>query len=66
MKKSRLIGKEPDAAKDRRQEKGTVENEVLRRYHNEHEFEHTLGYCEGQKPGMLQFMGSWSRTRLND
>ena len=28
--KSRLIGKDPDAEKDRRQEKGTAEDEMVR------------------------------------
>ena len=40
--KSRLIGKDPDAGKDRRQEKkGTTENEMVGWHHplNGHEFE---------------------------
>ena len=31
--KSRLIGKDPDAGKDRRQEKGTPEDEMVRWHH---------------------------------
>ena len=39
--KSRLIGKDPDAGKDRRQEKGTTEVEMAGWHHllNAHEFE---------------------------
>ena len=32
----------------------------------EHELEQTPGDSEGQKPGMLQFMGSQSWTQLSD
>ena len=44
--KSRLIGKDPDAEKDKRQdEKGTTENEMVGWHHrlNGHEFEQTPG-----------------------
>ena len=49
--KSQLIGKDPDAGKDRKQEeKGTREDEMVRWHHrpNGHEFEKTLGDGEGQ------------------
>ena len=49
--KSRLIGKEPDAGKDRRQEaKGMTEDEMVGWHHqlNGWEFEQTLGVCDGQ------------------
>ena len=48
--KSRLIGKDPNAGKDWRQEKkGTTEDEMIGWYHqlNAHEFEQTLGDDEG-------------------
>ena len=43
--KSRLIGKDPDAGKDCRQEKGTTEGGMVGWHHqlNGHEFEQTLG-----------------------
>ena len=68
--KSQIIGKDPDAGKDwRQEEKGMAENEIVRwhQQHNEHEFEQALGDGEGQgslawwrtgKPGMLQSRGS--------
>ena len=62
--KSRLIGKDPDAGKDWRQEKkGTTEDEMLGWHHwlNGHEFAQTPGEIKGQ-PGMLQSKGS-QRTR---
>ena len=49
--KSRLIGKDPDAWKDWRQEaKGTTEDEMVGWHHrlNGHEFEQTPGDGEGQ------------------
>ena len=49
--KSRLIGKDPDAGKDRRQEdKGTTGDEMVgwHHLHNGHEFEQTLADSEGQ------------------
>ena len=49
--KSQLIGKDPDARKDRRQEEeGTREDEMVRWHHrlNGHEFEQSPGYGEGQ------------------
>ena len=48
--KSLLIGKDPDAEKDRWQEKGMTEDQVVGWHHqlNEHEFEQALGDAEGQ------------------
>ena len=49
--KNRLIGKDPDAGKDRRQEeKGTTEDEMIGWHHplNGHEFEQAPGDDEGQ------------------
>ena len=49
--KSRLIGKDPDAGKDfRQEEKGMTEDEMIRWHHrlNGHESEQTLGDGEGQ------------------
>ena len=49
--KSRLIGKDPDAGKDwRQEEKGATEDEMVGWHHllNGHEFEQTLGNSEGQ------------------
>ena len=50
--KSRLIGKDPDAGKDwRQEEKGTTENEMVGWHHrlNGHKFEQTSGDSEGQR-----------------
>ena len=50
--KSWLVGKDPDAGKDwRREEKGTIKDEIVGWHHrlNGHEFEKTLGDCEGQR-----------------
>ena len=49
--KSQLIGKDPDAGKDRGwEEKGATENEMIGWYHrlNGHEFGQTLGDSEWQ------------------
>ena len=57
--KSRLIGKDPDAGKDWRQEdKGMTEDEMVGGHHwfNGHEFEQAPGDGEGQ--GNLTSMGS--------
>ena len=61
--KSQLTGKDPDAGKDRRQEKkGMTENEMVGWHHrlNGHEFEQALGDCEGQGSlaCYIQFMRS--------
>ena len=59
--KSQLVGKDPDAGKDRRQEeKGTTEDEMAG-WHprlNGQEFEQTPGKSEGQGSLVLQSMGS--------
>ena len=50
--KSWLTGKDPDASKDwRQEEKQMTEDEIVGWYHqfNGHEFEQTLGDCEGQE-----------------
>ena len=58
--KSWLIGKDPDAGKDwRQEEKGTTEDEIVGWHHwlDGQEFEQALGDSEGPgKPGMLQFL----------
>ena len=59
-KKSWLIGKDPDAEKDwRQEEKGMTEDEMFGWHHwlDGQEFEQALGVGEG-KPGVLQSMGS--------
>ena len=58
--KSQLIGKDPDAGKDGRQEeKGTTEDEMVEWHHqlNGHEFEQTPGDSEGW--GSLACCGPW-------
>ena len=49
--KNWLIGKDPDAGKDwRQEEKGTTEGEMVRWHHqfDGHEFKQALGFCNGQ------------------
>ena len=58
--KSRLIGKDPDAGKDRRQKKnGTTECQIVGWHHrlNRHEFEQAPGDVEGQ--GSLASCSPW-------
>ena len=58
--KSQLIGKDPDAGKDRRQEKkGMTEDEMVGWHHrlNGPEFEQALGDGEGQ--GSLMCCSPW-------
>ena len=60
--KSWLIGKDPDAGKDwRQEEKGTTEDEMVGWHHwfNGHGFGWTLGVGDGQ--GGLACCGSWGR-----
>ena len=60
--KSQLIGKEPDAGKDwRQEEKGTTEDEIVGWHHwlNRHEFEKAPGDSEGQ--GSLACCSPWGR-----
>ena len=68
--KSRLIGKDPDAGKDwRQEEKATTEDQMFGWHHrlNGHEFEQLLGDGEGQ--GSLGCCSPWvakSGTRLSN
>ena len=60
--KSWLIGKDPDAGRDwRQEEKQTIEDEMIGRHHwlNGHEFEWTPGVFDGQ--GGLACCSSWGR-----
>ena len=60
--KNWLIGKDPDAGKDwRQEEKGTIEEEMIGWHHwlDGHEFEQAPGVDDGAgKPDVLQSMGS--------
>jgi len=58
--KSWLTGKDPDAGKDWRREKGTTKNEMVGWHHrlNGHEFVQTPGDSEGQ--GSLACCSPWS------
>ena len=51
LMQSQLTGKDPAAGKERRQEKGTTEDEMVGRHHqlNGHESEQTPGDGEGQE-----------------
>ena len=68
--KNRLIGKDSEAGKDwRREEKGTIEDEMVGWYHqlNGHEFEPASGVGDGQ--GSLARFSPWvakSQTQLSD
>ena len=65
--KSRLIGKDLDAGKDRRQkEKGTTEDEMVGWHHrlNGHEFGQALGDGEGQ--GSLACGSPWGHRVRHD
>ena len=57
--KNWLIGKDPDAGKDWRQEKGLTEDEMIDRHHwfNGHEFEQAPGVGDGQ--GSLVSCSPW-------
>ena len=57
--KNWLIGKEPDAGKNWRQEKGITEDEMVEWHHwlNGHEFESALGVGDGQ--GSLACYSPW-------
>ena len=64
--KNWLIGKDPDAGKDQRQEeKGTTEDEMVGWHHwlNGHEFEQALGVGEGQ--GSLVCCSPWGCNELD-
>ena len=61
-----LIGKDPNAGKDWRQEEsGTTEDEMVEWHHwlNGHEFEQTLGVCDGQ--GSLVCFNPWGYKELD-
>ena len=65
--KNQLIGKDPDAGKDwRQEEKGTTEDEMIgwRHWLNGHEFEQTLGDSERQ--GNLVCCSAWDRRVGHD
>ena len=57
--KNLLIGKDPDAGKDRKQEKGMTEDEMVGWHHqlDGHEFEQVLGAGDGL--GSLACYSSW-------
>ena len=58
-----LIGKDPDAGKDwRQEEKGGTENKMVG-WHHWHEFEQALGVGEGQ--GGLACCSPWGRKELD-
>ena len=62
--KNRLIGKDPDAGKDwRQEEKGTTEDEMVGWHHwlDGHEFEQVLGVGDGQ--GSLVRCSPWGHSR---
>ena len=64
--KGELIGKDPDAGKDwRQEEKGTTEDEMVGWHHqlNEDEFEQTLGDGKGQ--GSLACCSLWGSIQLD-
>ena len=63
--KNWLIGKDPDAGKDWRREKGMTEDEVVGWHHwlNGHEFEQALGVGDGQ--GSLACCNPWGRKELD-
>ena len=61
--KNWLLGKDPDAGKDWRQEKGITEDEMVGWHHwlNGHEFEQTLGVSDRQRS--LACYNSWCRSQ---
>ena len=63
--KSWLTGKDPDAAKDWGQEKGTTEDEMVGWHHrlNGHQFEQALGVGDGQ--GSLGCCSPWGRKEFD-
>ena len=63
--KSWLIRKDPDSGKDRRQEKGITEDEMLGWHHrlDGHEFEQDQGVGDGQ--GSLAFCSPWGCKELD-
>ena len=66
LMQSQLIWKDPDAGKDLGQEeKGVTKDEMFGCYHwlNGHEFEQTLGDCEGQ--GNLVCCSPWGHKEAD-
>ena len=63
--KSQLTGKDPDAGKDWRQEKGMTENEMVGWHHwlDGHEFEQVLGDGDGQ--GSLACFSPWGHKETD-
>ena len=64
--KNWLIGKDPDAEKDwRQEEKGTTEDEMVGWHHrlDGHEFEQASGVADGQ--GSLACCSPWGRKQLD-
>ena len=63
--KNLRAGKDPAAGKDRRQEKGVTEDEMVGWHHqlNGHEFEQAPGDSEGQRS--LACCSPWSRKELD-
>ena len=66
--KNWLVGKDPDAGKDLRQEKGTTEDEKVGWHHR---LNGRISIGSGSwwwigRPGVLQSMGSQSQTKLNN
>ena len=61
-----LIGKDPDAGNNWGQEKAVAEDEIFGWHHwlNGHEWANSGSWWWIEKPDMLQFMGSQSRTWL--
>ena len=60
--KNLLTGKDPDVGKDWKQEKGTIDDEMVGWHHqlDGHAFEQACGVGDGQRslqPGVLQSMG---------
>ena len=66
LEKTQLIGKDPDAGKDwKQEEKGTTEDEMAGWHHrlDGHEFEWTPGV--GDRQGGLEGCDSWGRKELD-
>ena len=63
--KSQLVGKDPDAGKERGQEKGLTEDEIIGWHHrlNGHEFKQTQGNSEGE--GILPCCSLWGLKELD-
>ena len=63
--KRRFAGKDPDAGKDWRQEKGTTEDEMVEWHHqlDRHEFAQALGAGDGQ--GSLASCSPLGRKELD-